>query len=136
MIARIEKCFVCAVLCASVFFMIAGGSPARAQGCYDELIGTSVTAPLGRRVEALKNKKWNCKPLNFIYAGKLSKTTFSLAVQYSNGAMNLFFPVRPSQGRILVDGHEFSVLEVHEDEVTLVYLGERKAAVKEGAKEE
>ncbi len=92
-------------------------------GCYDEQLDQEYTLRVGEQM-CLKNRKWNCKPVCFFYAGMISDKAFSLLVPRQQGGMNLFYPATQKGHRITLVDHFFEVVNITPSQGVFKYKGE------------
>lgn len=103
------------------YVLLCWSMPAAA-GCYDEQLNKEYTLRVGEQV-CLKNRKWNCKPVCFYYAGMISDKGFSLLVPRQQGGMNLYYPAAKGEVITLVN-HLFEVVKITPNSGTFRYKGE------------
>ncbi len=118
------------LILVSVSFVLLFWSLPALAGCYDEQIGQEYTLRVGEQM-CLKNRKWNCKPVCFFYAGMISEKGFSLLVPRQQGGMNLYYPAKKGGIITLVD-QLFEEVEITPDKGIFKYKGE----VADGEKQE
>ena len=94
------------------------------EGCYGERTGEEFAINLGEEF-CLKNKKWNCKPLCFYFAGVTDDDTFSIGIARAQGGLNLYHPYSPGEkSEFTVSGNIFEIIELTPEVLRVKYLGE------------
>ncbi len=100
-------------------------APLAGAGCYDEQLEQEYTLRVGEQM-CLKNRKWNCKPVCFYYAGMISDKAFSLLVPRQQGGMNLFYPATKKGQVITLVDHFFEVVSITPSQGVFKYKGEHE----------